>query len=133
MFINIFLSSFISQVPDEILARGPRAVEAYQKALKDGKVFVSRGRVIIIGQDRAGKTCLRKSLCGLPFKPEEPSTDGIDAALYELDVEHLNASDFRRKDEELLSPDALSFMIAKDLKLSETPELIKQAVSSPVS
>ena len=60
-------------------------------------------------------------------------TDGVDAALYELDVEHVNASDFRRKDEELLSPDALSLMIAKDLKLSETPELIEQAVSSPVS
>jgi hypothetical protein len=32
---------------------------------------------MLIGQDRAGKTSLKKSLLGLPFDPEEPSTVGV--------------------------------------------------------
>ena len=31
-----------------------------------------------MGQDRAGKTSLKKSLLGLPFDPEEQSTQGIE-------------------------------------------------------
>ena len=34
---------------------------------------------MLIGQDRSGKTSLKKSLQGLRFKPNEDSTDGIDA------------------------------------------------------
>jgi hypothetical protein len=33
---------------------------------------------MLIGQDRAGKTSLKKSLLGLSFDPEEPSTVGVD-------------------------------------------------------
>jgi GTPase SAR1 family protein len=33
---------------------------------------------MLIGQDRAGKTSLKKSLLGLSFDPKEPSTDGVD-------------------------------------------------------
>ena len=37
---------------------------------------VYRGRIILVGQDRAGKTSLKKSLLGLPFDFKEQSTDG---------------------------------------------------------
>ena len=50
----------------------------YESALKDGAVNVYRGRVLLIGQDRAGKTSLKKSLIGLPFNSKEKSTDGIE-------------------------------------------------------
>ena len=33
---------------------------------------------MLIGQDRAGKTSLKKSLIGLPFNSKEKSTDGIE-------------------------------------------------------
>ena len=33
---------------------------------------------MLIGQDRAGKTSLKKSLIGLPFNRKEKSTDGIE-------------------------------------------------------
>ena len=33
---------------------------------------------MLIGQDRAGKTSLKKSLIGLPFDPKENSTKGIE-------------------------------------------------------
>ena len=48
-----------------------------------------RGRVMLIGQNRAGKTSLKKSLLGISFDPGEPSTDGIevDPSKFEVDVE----------------------------------------------
>ena len=64
---------FCSPVPPEIAAQ-----LAYESALKDGAVNVYRGRVLLIGQDRAGKTSLKKSLFGLPFNSKEKSTDGIE-------------------------------------------------------
>ena len=67
-----------SLAPLEIEASGEIAQLAYQSALKDGAVNVYRGRVLLIGQDRAGKTSLKKSLIGLPFNSKEKSTDGIE-------------------------------------------------------
>ena len=65
-------------VPPEILARGPEALEAYHKALAEGRTSVKRVPIMLIGQDRAGKTSLKKSLKGICFDPEEDSTVGID-------------------------------------------------------
>ena len=80
---------FFSLAPSEIEARGKKAQLAYQSALKYGAVHVYRGRVLLIGQDRAGKTSLKKSLIGLPFNPKEKSTDGIevDPSKFQLDVD----------------------------------------------
>ena len=69
---------FFTLAPLEIEARGEKAQLAYQSALKDGAVNVYRGRVLLIGQDRAGKTSLKKSLIGRPFNSKEESTDGIE-------------------------------------------------------
>ena len=67
--------------------RGPAAVEAYNKALLDGKAFIKRVPVMIIGQDRTGKTSLKKSLKGEKFNPKEQSTEGI-----ETDPEYFKVS-----------------------------------------
>ena len=52
---------------------------------------VYRGRVLLVGQDRAGKTSLKKSLLGLPFNPKEESTEGIevDPSVCEIEVEQV--------------------------------------------
>ena len=57
--------------------------------MKDGYVTVYRSRILLIGQDRAGKTSLKKSLLGLPFDIEEQSTEGIevDPSNCEIDVD----------------------------------------------
>ena len=84
-------SVFFSLAPLEIEARGEKAQLAYQSGLKDGAVNVYRGRVLLIGQDRAGKTSLKKSLIGLPFNRKEKSTDGIevDPSKFQLDVDEV--------------------------------------------
>lgn len=82
---------FLFLVPREIKAQGPEAKLAYRNALKTGKVKVYRARIMLIGQDRAGKTSLKKSLLGLPFNPEEDSTDGIevDPSNFEVDIDQV--------------------------------------------
>ncbi|XP_044178338.1 uncharacterized protein LOC114973253 isoform X2 [Acropora millepora] len=68
----------IQVTPSEINLRGPRALEAYNRALTEGKTRVRRIPIMLIGQDRSGKTSLKKSLQGLRFNPNEDSTVGID-------------------------------------------------------
>ena len=74
-------------VPPEILARGITALNAYNRALNDGKTLVKRVPIMLIGQDRAGKTSLKKSLKGICFDPKEDSTVGID-----IDPSHFKVS-----------------------------------------
>ncbi|XP_067049423.1 uncharacterized protein [Acropora muricata] len=64
--------------PPEINLRGPRALEAYNRALTEGRTRVRRIPIMLIGRDRSGKTSLKKSLQGLKFNPSEDSTVGID-------------------------------------------------------
>ena len=68
-----------TETPPEIIVRGRSALEAYNKALTEGKTFDRRVPVMFIGRERSGKTSLKKSLRGDPFNAEEESTVGIDA------------------------------------------------------
>ena len=63
--------------PEYILARGEKAIEAYRRALKDGVTFDKRVKVLLIGQDRVGKTSVGRSLKGEKFKEDESSTEGV--------------------------------------------------------
>ena len=51
--------------------------DIYQQALDFGSVPINRYRVMVVGQDGAGKSCLIESFLGRPFKAQNPSTDGI--------------------------------------------------------
>ena len=48
----------------------------YDKALQRGFVSINRSRVIVVGQDGAGKSCLVDSLLNQPFEREKASTEG---------------------------------------------------------
>ena len=65
-------------VPCEIFARGPLAVDAFNKALQEGETRVMRVPIMFIGQARSGKTSLKKSLKREMFNKEEPSTNLIE-------------------------------------------------------
>ena len=70
----------------EIRARGPQASEAYNNALAEGQTCVKRVPLMLVGQDRSGKTSVKKSLKGICFNPNEDSTVGIDVDTYECKV-----------------------------------------------
>ena len=97
----MYWKCFIVLVPSEIVARGPRAQIAYENALKTGKVKVYRARIMLIGQDRAGKTSLKKSFLGLPFDPDEDSTDGIEVDPSKFEVYIDKVKNWKRTDEKL--------------------------------
>ena len=65
-------------VPSEISARGPLAVNAFNKAIQEGETRVMRVPIMFIGQARSGKTSLKKSLKREMFNKEEPSTNLIE-------------------------------------------------------
>ena len=93
-------SFFLSLAPLEIEARGEEAQLAYQRALKDGAVNFHRVRVLLIGQDRAGKTSLKRSLIGLPFNPKEKSTAGIEVDSSKravISVKHIKGKGVKEK------------------------------------
>ena len=106
-----------SSVPAEIRGRGHEAERAFQKAMQTGKVKVYRGRIMLLGQDRAGKTSLRKSLLGLPFDPEEESTVGVEVD----EVENWMPSK-RKKREVSEFEDQMARFIARDLTKSEADD-----------
>ena len=83
---NVFTSTL---VPPEIFVRGRLALEAYNKALAEGKTFDRRVPVMLIGREQSGKTSLKKSLRGELFDRNEKSTVGIDVdpSYFELSTE----------------------------------------------
>ena len=54
------------------------ALEAYRKALETGETYDRRTKIVLIGQDRVGKTSLRRYLRGEAFDKDEASTNGIE-------------------------------------------------------
>ena len=112
-----------SSLPAEIRARGPRAERAFQKALQTGTVKVYRGRIMLLGQDRAGKTSLKKSLLGLPFDPNQESTVGVevDRSKYKLEVDEIeNWTPSKRKERDVSEfEEEIARFIARDLTESE--------------
>ncbi len=109
--------------PPEIQARGPRAQAAYQEALQKGSVQVYRGRIMLLGQERAGKTSLKKSLLGIPFDPREESTVGVEVDPSKCEVEVDQVKNWQLIEQKKLDvselKEAVAKMIAKDLKESK--------------
>ena len=96
--------------------------------MKDGYVTVNRSRILLIGQDRAGKTSLKKSLLGLPFDSKEQSTEGIevDPSKCKIDVDQA-ASNWQSIGENkpgLLecSEDVAKIMVEKSFLQEDTDE-----------
>ena len=108
--------------------RGSPALEAYNKALAEGKTYDNRVPVMLIGQDRSGKTSLKKSLRGEPFNPQEASTVGID-----VDPSHFRVSTeiwkAGEKDQEIISETATSYEYHA---ARVTVENLKQGKSVPM-
>ena len=94
--------------------------------MRYGKVQVYRGRIMLLGQDRAGKTSLKKSLLGIPFNPEEESTVGVevDPSKFEVDVDQVQ--NWQRTEQKKLDvsefADDIARIIAKDLTETETDQ-----------
>lgn len=129
----VFLTFFLGEltVPAEIRARGVEAERAFQRALQQNEtVNVCRGRVMIVGQERAGKTSLKKSLLGITFNQEEESTVGIkvDPSKFEVNVDQVIK--WRPIKDEKLKSD-LGKQMAKVIVKEMTKNDADQSVTDP--
>ncbi|XP_038060816.1 uncharacterized protein LOC119731681 [Patiria miniata] len=101
-------------VPEEL--RGQQEQEAYRKALKEGHKQVHRTRLMIVGQERVGKTSLKRSLTHQRFNNDEPPTEGIESSVCKIDIKHATSwclhqegdesTSFRREYENTLRSEA---------------------------
>ena len=136
VFLTFFLGK-LTPVPAEIRARGLEAELAFQRALQQNeKVNVCRGRVMIVGQERAGKTSLKKSLLGMPFNKEEESTVGIevDPSKFEVNVDQvINWGPI--KDEKLKSDfrKQMAKLIAKEMTKNEADQSVTDSEEVPMN
>ena len=65
-------------IPAFVRARGDKALAAYHRAIETGgSTYDKRVKVLLVGQDRVGKTSLGKALRGEPFDEAELSTEGV--------------------------------------------------------
>ena len=64
-------------IPAAIKRRGSRFVEEYRRALKEGKTSIRRLQLLVLGEERVGKTSLVRSMLGMEFLPECEPTRGI--------------------------------------------------------
>ena len=122
-YFIFFFITMLPLAPKEIQARGRKATLAYENALKTGKVKVYRARIMLIGQDRAGKTSMKSSFLGLPFDPEKQSTDGIEIDLSKVEIDVDQVKSWKRTDDNLgVSQFALTLagMVAEKLEQEET-------------
>ena len=101
--------------------------DAYHQALKDGKAKNQRIPVMIVGQDRAGKTSLMKHLLGLPFNSEEPSTVGIELEVIELTEQNSEEPWQKKREKQLM----VRQEEAKDQILRQVAEMATKAPAKP--
>ncbi len=74
-----FADNPLTEPPVEIVRQGRGAVIAWFEAReKDELLPVYEVKVLLIGEPKAGKTCLRKRIKDEGYNPEEPMTAGID-------------------------------------------------------
>ncbi|XP_072045430.1 uncharacterized protein [Amphiura filiformis] len=66
--------------PKEISSKDTRTLQLYQRAARHGTRPVYRTRIMLVGQERVGKTCLMKSILGEKYNPLQPITDGVDTS-----------------------------------------------------
>ena len=87
----------VHSVPPYILARGSIAKAAYQRALETGKTFDKRAKILLIGQDRVGKTSVLRSLKGELFRQDESSTLGVQI---DMPLKHVGEKPWKNSKEE---------------------------------
>ena len=72
------MSSPFAVIPLEILRRGEGAIEIYKRVLKKGKRKIPRCNLLILGEERVGKTSLYRLLVRKDFDQYLKPTRGID-------------------------------------------------------
>ena len=77
MSLNNYFYSPPDSIPSYVDDRDAKTQAAYARALSLGDTYDKRVKILIVGQDRVGKTSLGKVLRGESFNINETSTSGV--------------------------------------------------------
>ena len=107
-------------IPPEISKKGKIAVDIYKKALHRGKQKIPRCNLLILGEERTGKTSVYKLLVGKKFDPDQDSTRGIDNNVVEtVDKRHIASVTWEEKtsdDQKQQSKKLFALGVAKEVR-----------------
>ncbi|XP_071965106.1 uncharacterized protein [Antedon mediterranea] len=90
-YLKGYAESFQRSFNMRVLADDTEIKEAYKTAQEKGKVPFNRTKVLILGDHGAGKTSTCRRLQGKDFRPEEPSTIGIETNTVQAKVSDVNS------------------------------------------
>lgn len=76
--VSYSLNIICTVIPLEILRRGEDAIEIYKRVLRKGKQKIPRCNLLILGEERVGKTSLYRLLVKKHFVKNQQPTRGID-------------------------------------------------------
>eukprot|EP00935_MAST-01C_sp_MAST-1C-sp1_P002280 g2280.t1 len=95
-------------VPDAIIQHGASAVRAYNNAITHGTQQLHWTKLMIVGQERAGKSSLLRTLTNQEHDPREKTTDGADTCV-------IQTKDWHRLESEPLYPSKFDEGIARSV------------------
>jgi GTPase SAR1 family protein len=81
---RLLLESNVTEgIPKDIANKGRAAIIAYNKALRHGKQQLNLAKLILVGQERAGKSSLLRNLTNQEHDTAETTTNGADTCIIE--------------------------------------------------
>ena len=116
--LNLVLTLFCQDIEEEEYSR------AYSQALHEGEAKNNRIPIMLVGQDRGGKTSLMRRLLGLPFDKDQPSTTGIDVNVIELTEQNAEDPWKKREVKKFMSSESE----AKSMLYKKTAEYLDRGV-----
>ena len=97
------------------------------EAEKYGMKQNNRISVFFIGQDRVGKTSLKKNLMGVPFEGREPSIVGIEVHVIDVDEKNKKHWQLTEYQQLMVSDDLVSRTLIEDIaKRMKQPNIKKR-------
>ena len=120
MSLNIYFYSPPDSIPSYVDDRDAKMQAAYTRALSFGDTYDKRVKILIVGQDRVGKTSLGKFLRGEQLDINETSTFGVQMI---PPIKNVGTGDWRNPDDTHVFDHKVTAEMAKESQSKQSENL----------